>query len=76
MLAHRQIYNDLPPTLNVPVDFLHTKTEVIYIALTPDLQDANHMTISQPSLASFAGSWNGELTRAPQGNYEERQDWE
>ena len=76
MFAHRQIYDDLPPTLSVPTDLQHKKTEVIYIVLTSDAESAHDTHVTAPTLASFAGSWAGDLVRAPQGNYETRQDWQ
>jgi|GEM_PF-643039 hypothetical protein len=77
MFAIRQIHDDPAEVIPVPPELRHRKTEVIFIALeesdiSPKTEDRKQFSV----LASLAGCWEGELERAPQGEYEVRQEWD
>jgi hypothetical protein len=76
MFALRQVYDDLPETLSVPIDLRHRKTEVIFIALDSDEPISAKPALGVSVLASLAGSWEGDLEREPQGEFETRRELE
>jgi len=76
MYAIRQIIDDPQEMIPVPVELRHRRAEVIFIAMDQDVSEPAPMT-SKRTLASLAGCWEGEsLERAPQGDYENRRDFE
>jgi len=76
MYAIRQIIDDPQEMIPVPLELRHRRTEVIFIAMDQEVSEPTQMT-SKPTLASLAGCWEGEpLERAPQGDYENRRDFE
>jgi hypothetical protein len=81
-LPIRQIYEDMPPVLTVPVEMRHKRVEVILLALD-DLEAA------KPGPAVDANGWpldffektagclaDDPVERAPQGDYEQRLELE
>jgi hypothetical protein len=77
MFAIRQIHNDPAEVIPFPPEFRHRKTEVIFIALEGDAAPGKSDSGQRLSvLASLAGCWEGELARAPQGEFETRREWE
>jgi hypothetical protein len=76
MFALRQVYDDLPETLSVPIDLRHKKTEVIFIALESEESILVKPISGKATLASLAGSWDGDIAREPQGESEIRQELE
>lgn len=72
MYAFRQIIEDPQDFVAIPPELRHRRTEVIFIAIDQEVDDFV-VSSGQVSLASLAGSWEGEpLTRSPQGDFENR----
>jgi hypothetical protein len=78
MNAIRQIYDDAPESIVIPEPFRHHRMEVILIALDErrtEVVDANGWPVG--FFERTAGQWAGEpLERAPQGDYEVREELE
>lgn len=72
MFAIRQIIDDPQDVIPIPPELRHRRTEIIFIAMDEEPETPTVMH-QKPTLASFAGCWEGEsLERAPQGDYEIR----
>lgn len=74
MFALRQIVDDPGDFIPVPAEVKHKRTEVIFLVVEP--AQTSQTDSEQISLAALAGSWSGVLERAPQGEYEQRLDFE
>lgn len=70
MFALRQIIEDPGDFIPVPTEVKHRRTEVIFLVV--ESPSSEPQSSAQASLASLAGSWEGELVREPQQDYEER----
>lgn len=76
MLAIRQIIEDPQDVIEIPPEFRHRRTEVIFMAID-SLPEPSAQTDKKHTLLSLAGCWEGEtLERAPQGDYEIRRELE
>ncbi|MEI6335394.1 MAG: hypothetical protein WCS87_12605 [Methylococcaceae bacterium] len=76
MFAIRQIIEDPQDVIAIPPEFRHRRTEVIFMALD-SLSEQPEPAGKKHTLMSLAGCWEGEtLERAPQGDYETRQEFE
>ena len=74
MYAFRQIIEDPQDVVAIPPELRHRRTEVIFIAIDEEVNDALP-TSDQVSLASLAGCWEGEpIIRSPQGDFEIRRE--
>jgi hypothetical protein len=74
MFAIRQIIENPQDMIPVPPELRHRRTEVIFIAIDQE-PESTLVSAEKPTLASLAGSWEGEtLQRAPQGEYESRRE--
>lgn len=70
MFAFRQILDEPGDFIPVPPVFKHRRTEVIFLMSDAEADGAQ---TPQQTLASLAGSWEGDdLERAPQGDYDQR----
>lgn len=72
MIALKQIIDDPGEFMPVPPEVRHRRTEVIFLVLDTPSDEAHASKHEQ--LAALAGSWEGELIREPQGEFEERLD--
>lgn len=71
MFALKQIIENPGDFIPVPAEARHRRTEVIFLIHDPPQQES-----PQQTLASLAGSWEGELEREPQGEPEERLEFD
>lgn len=78
MNAIRQIYDDAPESIPIPESFRHHRVEVVLVNLDETATDragSNDWPVG--FFERTAGQWAGEcLERAPQGDYEVREDLE
>lgn len=71
MFALRQIIENPGDFMPVPAEARHRRTEVIFL-----IHDSAPQESAKPTLASLAGSWEGPLEREPQGEPEERLEFD
>ncbi|MBK5965867.1 hypothetical protein CCR95_17735 [Thiocystis minor] len=78
MRALRQIYDSLPPMIEIPEDLHRRHVEVVFL----ELEETDTPNVSLKSdwpeglFERTAGAWHGELLREDQGEYEQRQEIE
>lgn len=70
MFALKQVIDDPGDFIPVPPEAKHRRTEVIFLVMEPSVSSAQDQV--QQTFASLAGSWEGELVREHQGEYEQR----
>jgi hypothetical protein len=79
MRALRQIYDSLPPVIEIPPDLRRRHIEVVFLEL--DNNEVESVVASANDWPTglyerTAGAWQGELFREPQGEYEKRRGME
>lgn len=68
MNALKTVYDDIPPTIRIPKEFVHKKGEIIIL-----IDEPNDTKQSEKNLSDFFGSIPDFPDRAPQGDYDERE---
>ncbi len=79
MRALRQIYDSMPPQIEIPEDLRSRRVEVVFLELEEDETQTVATKGDWPEglYERTAGAWQGEpLERAPQGDYERRPELE
>lgn len=75
MQATRQIYEDLPNMIPVPEHLRHRRVEIIMLPLDEEAIKQAIDTWPPGFFEATAGAWLGEpLERAPQGEFEQREE--
>jgi hypothetical protein len=76
MDAFKLVYDDLPPTVEMPKEIQHHSVQIIITPLEKNTIPQHQASTKSPNwLAHFAGRWQGEkLVREDQGNYESRDE--
>ncbi len=74
MDALKLVYDDLPPTVEMPKEIQHHSVQIIITPLDETTTPQDQATTKSPNwLAHFAGKWQGEtLVREHEGKYESR----
>jgi hypothetical protein len=79
MRAVRQIYDRIPPMIEIPEALQHRCIEVVFLELETASCQHDGLQPEWPEglFERTAGAWQGEpLARAPQGEYEQRLELE
>lgn len=79
MRALRKIYDSMPPRIEIPDDLLARRVEVVFLALDEEdvITNAKETNWPEGLFERTAGAWHGDrLERAPQGDYENRLDFD
>lgn len=78
MRALRQIYDSLPPMIEIPKDLRSRRVEVVFLELEQSEASGVVLNADWPEglFERTSGAWQGELLREPQGEYEQRQELE
>jgi hypothetical protein len=78
MRALRQIYDSLPPVIEIPPDLCRRHVEVVFLELEDSEAAGVAANADWPAglYERTAGAWQGELFREPQGEYEQRLEME
>ena len=76
MRALRQIYENLPPMIEIPRDLRSRRVEVVFLELEESEASSVASNADWPEglFERTAGAWQGELLREHQGEYEPRQE--
>jgi hypothetical protein len=76
MEGSRKIFDDMPDVIPVPAHLRHRRVEVIMLTLDDEsapLEEGNHWPPG--FFEATEGAWQGEIPeRAPQGEYEQRDE--
>ena len=74
MRALRQIYDSLPPVIEIPKDFRTRRVEVVFLEIEESDAPGIALNADWPEglFERTAGAWQGELLRESQGEYEQR----
>ncbi len=78
MRALRQIYESLPPVIEIPSVLRRRHVEVVFLELEDSESSGGAVGADWPVglYERTAGTWQGELVREPQGEYEQRREIE
>ncbi|WPL18287.1 hypothetical protein Thiowin_03353 [Thiorhodovibrio winogradskyi] len=78
MRALRQIYDSLPPMIEIPLDLRRRHVEVVFLELEDNNVPGVAASVDWPAglYERTSGAWQGELFREPQGEYEQRREIE
>lgn len=78
MRALRQIYDSLPPTIEIPEDLRRRHVEVVFLELDESAGLGEAVRDDWPAglYERTSGAWQGELAREPQADYEQRMEME
>lgn len=78
MRALRQIYESLPPVIEIPSVLRRRHVEVVFLELEDSESPGVAVGADWPAglYERTSGAWQGELFREPQGEYEQRREIE